>query len=65
MVNKTQHLDQCKAITQNRRVLKIGKSYYLNLPPEFVKKQGIEAEGFMAVICDQLLIALPLKMVKQ
>lgn len=46
-------------ITENRRVIKIGSSYYLNLPPEFVEQNKIKAGTKVPVTCDHLLKVIP------
>ena len=46
-------------ITENRRVIKIGSSYYLNLPPEFVERNRIKAGTKVPVTCDHLLKVIP------
>ena len=46
-------------ITENRRVIRIGRSYYLNLPPEFVEANNIEPGTKVPVTCDHLLKVIP------
>ncbi|MFC1968544.1 hypothetical protein ACFLVX_04060 [Chloroflexota bacterium] len=46
-------------ITENRRVIRIGSSFYLNLPPEFVERNGIKAGTKVPVTCDHLLKVIP------
>lgn len=46
-------------ITENRRVIKIGGSYYLNLPPEFVEENSIQPGTKVAVTCNHLLKVIP------
>jgi hypothetical protein len=42
-------------ITENRRVVKIGSSFYLNLPPEFVAAHNIKPGDKVAVTSDHLV----------
>jgi len=37
-------IKESEPITENRRVIRIGNSFYLNLPPEFVIRNKIKAE---------------------
>lgn len=46
-------------ITENRRVLRIGSAYYLNLPPEFVRAHGIRAGQKVPITADHLLKVIP------
>lgn len=46
-------------ITENRRVIKLGGSYYLNLPPEFVAENKIKPGMRVPVTCDHLLKVIP------
>jgi hypothetical protein len=46
-------------ITENRRVIQIGSSFYLNLPPEFVTSNNIRPGDKIAVTCDHLLKVIP------
>ena len=46
-------------ITENRRVIKIGNSFYLNLPPEFVTLNNIKPGDKVPVTCDHLLKVIP------
>jgi len=46
-------------ITENRRVLKIGKSFYLNLPPEFVALHHIQPGEKVPITADHLLKVIP------
>jgi len=46
-------------ITENRRVLKIGKSFYLNLPPEFVELHHIQPGQKIPITADHLLKVIP------
>lgn len=46
-------------ITENRRVIKIGASFYLNLPPEFVTLNNIKPGDKVPVTCDHLLKVIP------
>lgn len=48
-----------ETITENRRVIKIGSSYYLNVPPEFVEQNGIKAGTKVPINCDHLLKVIP------
>lgn len=51
--------DGSEPITENRRVLKIGRSYYLNLPPEFVKTNHIRAGQMVPITADHILKVVP------
>jgi len=46
-------------ITENRRVIKIGHSYYLNLPPKFVALNNIKPGDKVAITCGRLLRVIP------
>ena len=46
-------------ITENRRVIQIGSSFYLNLPPEFVSANNIKPGDMVPVTCDHLLKVIP------
>lgn len=46
-------------ITENRRVVRIGHSFYLNLPPEFVIANNIEPGDKVPITCDHLLKVIP------
>ncbi len=46
-------------ITENRRVIRVGSSYYLNLPPEFVEQNGIKPGSKVPITCDHLLKVIP------
>ena len=51
---------QGKPITENRRVIRLGSSYYLNLPPppEFVKATNIEPGTKVPITCAHILKAI-------
>jgi len=46
-------------ITENRRVIQIGSSFYLNLPPEFVVANNIKPGDKVPITCDHLLKVIP------
>jgi len=46
-------------ITENRRVLKIGGAWYLNLPPEFVEQHRLKTGDKVPITCDHLLKVIP------
>ena len=46
-------------ITENRRVIQIGHSFYLNLPPDFVTRNNIKPGQKVPVTCDHLLKVIP------
>jgi antitoxin component of MazEF toxin-antitoxin module len=46
-------------ITENRSILKIGNSFYLCLPPEFVRAHGIRPGDKVPVTCNHLLKVIP------
>lgn len=58
MRKKKQHQSD-EPITENRRVLKIGNSYYLNLPAEFVKAHGIKPGTKVPITANHLLKVVP------
>lgn len=51
-------------ITQNRRIRKIGSSYYLNLPPEFVAQNNIQPGDRVPVVANHILKVIPMSEVK-
>ena len=46
-------------ITENRRVLMIGQSYYLNLPREFVEANRIRLGQLVPITADHILKVVP------
>ncbi len=46
-------------ITENRRVIKIGSAYYLNLPPEFVESNRIRPGQMVPVTANHILKVVP------
>jgi len=50
---------QGEPITENRRVIKLGGSFYLNLPPEFVITNRIRPGDKVPITCDHLLKVIP------
>jgi hypothetical protein len=46
-------------ITENRRVIKIGNSFYLNLPPEFVSRNNIQPGDKVPITGNHLLKVIP------
>ena len=46
-------------ITENRRVIKIGNSFYLNLPPEFVILNNIKPGDKVPITCNHMLKVIP------
>jgi hypothetical protein len=46
-------------ITENRRVIKLGQSFYLNLPPEFVRSHSIKPGQKVPITCDHILKVIP------
>lgn len=55
----TRRIRKGEPITENRRVIKVGGSYYLNLPPEFVEENGIKPGDKIPITCDHLLKVIP------
>lgn len=47
-------------ITGNRRVIKIGGAYYLNLPSEFVESNSIRPGQKVPVTADHILKVIPM-----
>jgi len=56
---KKRHINLSGIITENRRLLKIGNSWYLNVPPEFVERNNLKNGDMVPVICNRNLKALP------
>ena len=48
-----------ECITENRRVLRIGGAWYLNIPPEFVEAHRIKHGEKVPVTADHILKAIP------
>jgi len=46
-------------ITENRRVIRIGSSFYLNLPPEFIILNRIKPGDKVPITCDHMLRVIP------
>lgn len=46
-------------ITENRRVICIAGSYYLNLPKEFVEDNNIKAGTKVPITADHILKVIP------
>lgn len=46
-------------ITENRRVIKIGRAYYLNLPLAFVELNRIRPGQKVPIIADHILKVVP------
>jgi len=51
--------EQDEPITENRRVIKVGSSFYLNLPPEFVRMHGIKPGQKVPVTASHLIKVIP------
>ena len=54
-----ERINKREPITENRRVIRIGRSFYLNLPPEFVAWNDIKPGDKVPVTCDHLLKVIP------
>ena len=52
-------IEESEPRTENRRVIRIGNSFYLNLPPEFVIRNKIKAGDKVPITCDHLLKVIP------
>lgn len=46
-------------ITENRRVIKIGGAWYLNLPPQFIEAHGLKSGDMVPITADHLLKVIP------
>lgn len=52
--------DRKKPITQTRRVIKLGNSYAITLPPEWVKQSKIKAGDDIPIVADAILKIVPM-----
>jgi len=43
-------------LTENRRVRRLGSSYYLNLPPEFIELHNIKPGEKIPITADHILL---------
>jgi len=59
MPRKKRTLKEGEPITENRRVIRLGQSFYLNLPPEFVTANNIKPGQKVPITCDHLLKVIP------
>ena len=48
-----------KLVALKRKVVKIGGSYYVALPPEWIKKHGIKNGTEIVVVADALATIIP------
>lgn len=46
-------------LTENRRVIRVGCSFYLNLPREFIAPNNTKPGQEMSITCDHLLKVIP------
>jgi len=44
-----------------RKILKIGNSYYINIPRQFIELHGLKAGERIPVLGDQILKVVPMK----
>ena len=52
--------EEREPITENRRVIGIGHSFYLNLPPQFVIANNIKPGEKVPITCNHILkVILP------
>ena len=49
-----------EVITESRRVIKRGRSWYLSIPPEFVTANNLKEGDRVGVISDHFLKAIPI-----
>ena len=47
-------------VAEPRQVIKIGRSYYISLPPEFVKAHNIKAGDWLPTAADHILKVIPM-----
>jgi hypothetical protein len=52
-------IESGEPITENRRVIRIGRSFYLNLPQEFVFANKIKPGQKVPITCNHLLKVIP------
>lgn len=45
-----------KAETRARKILKVGGSFLVTLPPEFIQKNHLKAGDFIGMIADSIVI---------
>lgn len=46
-------------VTENRRIIQIGHSFYLNLPLEFITRNNIKPGQKVPITCNHLLKVIP------
>lgn len=46
-------------ITENRRIVRIGRAWYLNLPPEFIAEHGLKNGDKVPITADHILKVIP------
>jgi len=56
---KTKTNREREPVTENRRIIQIGHSFYLNLPLEFVARNNIKPGQKVPITCDHLLKVIP------
>ena len=47
-------------IAEVRRVIKIGKSHYISIPPEFVKAHNIKGGDKLPIAADHIMKIIPM-----
>lgn len=48
-------------IVKVRRVIKSGSTFYISIPPEFIKLHGIKKGERLPVLADHIMKVVPLK----
>lgn len=56
---KHKHYKSGEYITENRRIIRIAGSYYLNIPKEFVIAHGIKPGQKVPITANRLLKVIP------
>lgn len=54
-----------EVVTESRRIIKRGRSYYLSLPPEFVARNNLQHGDKVGVIADHFLKAIPISEMRE
>jgi hypothetical protein len=49
-----------KPIVKVRTVLKVGSSYYISIPPEFMKRHDIKKGDKLPVVAGQIMKVIPM-----
>lgn len=56
-----QNKERKDPIVKLRSVLKSGSSYYISIPPEFIKLHGIKKGDRLPVLADHIMKVVPMK----